>query len=153
MIFVCGWPGSGKSALAELLANEFGVHRVDIDEVRALMIGMPYPRPNESPDLMKRDIEEMDGAYRALFDNIDWHLAAERSILGTATLSSRPHGQGKLRPIYENYPTVRARIIQCVPRRDAPEAVAAMMARRAGAFGTTAGYKGGVNSPPSATSK
>lgn len=93
---------------------------------------------------MKRDGQEMDGAYRFLFDIIDWHLDLGRSILGTATLSSKPHGQEKLRAVYEKYPHTRVRIIQCVPEGDTPEVVTTMMANRD--FGD-GGYKGAVNSP------
>lgn len=144
LVFICGWPFSGKSSLAERVREKLGVYHVDIDDMRWLAIGKPYPHPNESPELAKRDGQEMGGAYRFLFDCIDWHLEMGRSILATATLSSKPHGQEKLRAVYEKYPEARVRIIQCVPQGDTPEVIAEMMAKRN--FGED-DYKGTVNSP------
>lgn len=119
-------------------------HHVDIDDMRWLAIGKPYPHPNETPELMKQDGQEMGGAYRMIFTTIDWHLEMGRSILATATLSSKPHGQEKLRAIYEKYPSTRVRIIQCMPENDTPEMIEKMMKARD--FGE-GGYKGAVNSP------
>lgn len=144
LIFVCGWPFSGKTLLAEHLRDNLHVHHVDIDELRWLAIGKPYPHPNESPELMKRDGQEMGGAYRFTFNVIDWHLETGRPLIATATLSSKPHGQEKLRAVYEKYPDARVRIMQCVPENDTTEAVAKMMANRKFGGG---GYKGAVNSP------
>ena len=144
MIFVGGWPFSGKTSLAERLRDELKIHHVDIDEIRWLAIGKPHPHPNESPELMKRDVQEMGGAYRFLFTIIDWHLEMGRSILATATQSSKPHGQDKLRVVYEKYPNARIRIIQCVPQGDTKETVRGLMTNRD--FGA-GGYKGAVNSP------
>lgn len=144
LIFICGWPFSGKTTLAEHVRDELNVHHIDIDDMRWLAIGKPYPHPNESPELMKRDGQEMGGAYRLVFTTIDWCLETGRSILATATLSSKPHGQEKLRAIYEKYPSARIKIMQCVPEGDTPDTIAKMMAKRD--FGA-GGYKGAVNSP------
>ncbi|MEK7147094.1 MAG: zeta toxin family protein [Patescibacteria group bacterium] len=144
LIFICGWPFSGKTSLAERVRDELNVHHVDIDDMRWLAIGKPYPHPNESPELMKKDGQEMGGAYRLVFTTIDWHLETGRSILATATLSSKPHGQEKLRAVYEKYPLARVKIIQCVPQGDTSEVVARLMGKRD--FGES-GYRGAVNSP------
>ena len=144
LIFVCGWPMSGKTTLAEAIRDSFeGLHHIDIDEVRALMIGMPDPHSDLSEEARRRDGQEMGGAYRFVNDCIDWHLSQSRSILATATLSRRG-GQEALHSIYTRYPGVRVRIIQCIPLGDTAEKVADVMSRRS--FGVD-GYKGGVNSP------
>lgn len=143
MIFICGWPFSGKTSLAKRVRDELNGHHIDIDDMRWLAIGKPHPHPNKSPELTRKDEQEMGGAYRLVFTTIDWHLEMGRSILATATLSSKPHGQEKLRAVYEKYPAALVRIIQCVPENDTPEAVAEMMAKRD--FGED-GYKGTVNS-------
>lgn len=144
MIFICGWPFSGKSSLAERVKQALSVHHLDIDDMRWLALGKPYPHPNESEDLMRRDRQEMGGAYRLVFATIDWHLEQGRTILATATLSNKPHGQEKLYSVCKKYPDARVRVVQCVPQGDTPEVIARMMSQRD--FGEV-GYKGAVNSP------
>lgn len=145
LVFICGWPMSGKTELAQSLSRELGVHHVDIDDVRWLAIGQPHPHPNSLPELAQRDKQEMSGAYRFLFNIIDWHLNHERTIIATATLSRNQGGQTEVEKIWREHPNARLRVIWCVPENDIPETVAEMMAKRS--FGTVGGYKGAVNSP------
>jgi hypothetical protein len=146
LIFICGWPFSGKSLLATHVKDALNVHHVDIDEVRWLAIGPPHPHPNSNPELAQRDRQEMGEAYRLLFSIINWHLDQERSILATATLSRKHGGQTELERLWKQHDrNVRLRIIQCVPENDTLEVVTEMMEKRS--FGTPGGYKGAVNSP------
>jgi len=143
LIVICGWPFSGKTETATKLKGILGVHHIDIDEVRWLMIGQPYPYPNESPELMKRDVQEMAMAYRLLLAGASENLAAGRSLIITATFS-RKIGQKMLAEIIEKYPQAELKVIQCVPVGDTYEEVARRLANRN--FGE-GGYKGAVNSP------
>ncbi len=123
LIGVFGWPFSGKTSLANSLAEKLRIHVVDINDVRLLAIGKPYSNPNESPEKKQRDGQEMGGAYRLLFAIADWHLEMGRSLIITCTLSRKQGGQDKLRAVYEKYPRARVRFIQCVPENDANETV------------------------------
>lgn len=144
LIFVCGWPMSGKTELAQHLSLQLGIHYVDIDDLRWMLFGQPNPHPDASPILRARDRQEMSASYRILFDVIDWHLSASRSILVTAPLSLKVGGQTEVERLWRKYPNTLLRVVQCLPENDTPEAVACMMAKRS--FGTTGGYKGAVNS-------
>ena len=143
LIVVLGWPFSGKTSLAEKLRDRLGLHHIDIDEVRWLMVGKPHPRPNESPELMKRDGQEMGMAYRLLIAGAHENLALGRSLIITATFS-RKVGQQNLSDLMAKHEQAQLKIIQCVPAGDTPEEIARRMARRD--FGD-GGYKGAVNSP------
>lgn len=145
LIVICGWPMSGKTELAQGLSQELGVHHVDIDDVRWMAIGQPHPHPDSSPELAQRDRQEMGGAYKFLFNIIDWHLFHKRSVIATATLSRKQGGQTEVERIYKEYPDILLRVIQCMPEHDTPEAVAQLMTKRE--FGAAGGYKGAVNSP------
>lgn len=143
LVVVCGWPFSGKTALATELKRRLGFHHIDIDEVRWLMVGQPYPHPNESPELMKRDVQEMGMAYRLLIAGANETLAVGRSLIITATFS-RKVGQQMLLDLMAKHPQARLKVIQCVPAGDTDSEVARRMANRD--FGE-GGYKGAVNSP------
>lgn len=142
LIVVCGWPFSGKTTLATALREELGVHHVDIDEVRTLMVGLAHPHPNESQELMKRDGQEMAMSYRLLLAGAHENLAAGRPLIITATFS-RKVGQQMLLELMAKHTDAQLRIIQCVPRGDTDEEVARRMASRK--FGQGA-YMGAVNS-------
>lgn len=118
LIGVFGWPFSGKSTLADELSRRLGVHCVDINDLRMVSIGKPHDNPNESPEVKKRDGQEMGGSYRFLFTVADWHLEMGRSLIIVCTLSRKEGGQTTLRSIYEKYPNARVRFIQCVPKND-----------------------------------
>ncbi len=142
LIVVCGWPFSGKTTLATALRKELGVHHIDIDEVRALIVGIPHPHPNESPELMKRDVQEMAMAYRLLIAGTDENLGVGRSLIITATFS-RKLGQLMLSLLMVKHPDAQLKIIQCVPQDDTDEEVVRRMANRD--FGQDT-YIGAVNS-------
>lgn len=142
IIVICGWPLSGKTETAKEVQQMLGVHHVDIDEVRWLAIGKPNPHPNASPELMKRDVEEMRGAYLLLNAIADWHLEAGRSLILTATFS-RKNRQGDLTDVMARHLGARLRVIQCIPHHDEPDLVQCLLERRG--FGDGA-YKGAVNS-------
>lgn len=143
LIFLCGWALSGKGALAEMLHKLLGAHWVDIDSIRWITTGQPYPYPNESEELMRRDQQEMGNAYDILFQVIAWHLANNRDLIATATLSRKVQCQDRLKAVYDRYPGTAVSIVQCVPHNDTPEVVAQMLQRRA----LHGGHKGAVNSP------
>lgn len=143
LIVVCGWPFSGKTSLAEKLRDQLGLHHIDIDEVRWLMVGKPHPRPNESPELMKRDGQEMGMAYRLHIAGANENLKMARSLIITATFS-RKMGQQMLQGLMAQNPQAQLKVIQCVPFGDTYEEVARRMSGRN--FGD-GGYKGAVNSP------
>ncbi len=148
LVVICGWPFSGKTTLAKGLVklgqdNKDPVHHIDIDEVRALMVGIPYPHPNESLELMKRDATEMAMAYRLLLAGAHENLDIGRSLIITATFS-RKVGQQMLLDLMAQHPNAELKFIQCVPQGDIEDEVARRMASRG--FGEGA-YVGGVNSP------
>lgn len=143
LIVICGWPMSGKTTLATTVRQHLNVHHIDIDEVRWLMVGQPYPHPNESPELMKRNVQEMGMAYRLLIAGAHENLAAGRSVLITATFSRRM-GQEMLHDLMAKHHGARLHVIQCIPQCDTPEEVARIISARD--FGE-GGYKGAVNSP------
>jgi len=159
----CGWPLSGKSTTAKLVADalnkgrrpdavQSAIHVADIDPIRHATIGLPYPHPNESPELAKKDGVEMGGAYTFLMRTIEWHLKEMRSLIVTATFSRRS-GQRDLLRVYSAHFDERVgtnampcalRIIQCIPTDDSEELVNGIFKRHV--FGD-GGYVGGVNSP------
>ena len=143
LIVICGWPFSGKTSLAERLRDKLGLHHIDIDEVRWLMVGKPHPHPNESPELMKRDGQEMGMAYRLLIAGASENLAAGRSLIITATFS-RKIGQQNLVDRMAKHKQAQLKIIQCIPAGSTNEEIVCRMANRS--FGN-GGYKGSVNSP------
>jgi len=142
LIVIYGWPFSGKTALAVALRKKLDIHHIDIDEVRALMVGIPYPHPDESPELMKRDGQEMAMAYRLLTAGANENLTFNRSLIITATFS-RKIGQQMLLDLMAKHPDAQLKVIQCVPQGDTDEEVARRMVNRD--FGQNA-YVGGVNS-------
>lgn len=143
LVVICGWPFSGKTTLATALSKELCVHHVDIDEVRTLMVGLAHPHPNESPELMKRDGQEMGMAYRLLLAGAHENLEAGRSLIITATFS-RKSGQQMLLGLMANHPNAQLKVIQCIPVGDNTEEVFLRITTRI--FGED-DYMGAVNSP------
>lgn len=158
LIVICGWPASGKTTLAEKLRETLTdpeskkIHLADIDQIRRTCLGMPYPHPNESDALMTKDKLEMGGAYVMLQHTIRWHLAKHRSLIATATFSSRIGQEALLRSYEEHFENcmgkneipMALRVVKCVPTSDTQKQVEDLFAKRA--FGSEA-YVGGVNSP------
>lgn len=140
LVVICGWPVSGKDTIANLLQPQLGVHWLDIDKLRRLCIGLPYPHPDESEELMKKDDIEMRMAYQLLLYNADLHLSNGRSLIITATFS-RKSGQKELATIGTKYPQATLKVIQCLPLNDSQEEIEHRLSR---GFGK--GYVGGVNS-------
>ncbi len=152
LIVVCGWPLSGKSSIAKILAERLGIHWVDIDAVRKLCVGIPYPHPDESEELMAKDRLEMKTAYELLIHNADIHLGLlRRSVIITATFS-REAGQEDLARFYwrEMSPIAehraRIKVVQCVPVFTSPEDEREEIERRLSRGFGEGGYVGGVNS-------
>lgn len=151
LIVVCGWPVSGKTTIAKILEERLNadlkdpaipkVHRVDIDEVRRVSIGLPYPHPDESEMLMAKDRLEMGGAYRLLLETADWHLEQGRSVIVTATFSRNKGGQSRILELLEKHTNTTLKVVQCLPTNDPQEEIERRLAR---GFGE--GYVGGVNS-------
>ena len=147
LIVVCGRPLAGKSTVAKILQKKLAdggekVHWNDIDEVRRLLVGLPYPHPNESHELTMRDGQEMGAAYRFMNNAADWHLANNRSLIMTYTMS-RKVGQDQISALTDKYAaTARVVVIYCEPVNDTEEEI---MTRLSRGFGE-GGYVGGVNS-------
>lgn len=140
LVVICGWPVSGKDTIASLIQSQLGIHWVDIDKVRHLCIGLPYPHPDESEELMEKDGLEMRRAYQLLLYNADLHLSDGRSLMITATFS-RKSGQDELATIMAKYPWATLKVVQCLPMNDSQEEIERRLAR-----GFGGGYVGGVNS-------
>lgn len=140
LIVVCGWPLSGKTTIAKIVAKRLGIHRIDIDELRHLCIGLPHPHPNTSPELMKKNNLEMGVAYELLLHVADIHLRLGRSVIIIATFSKMV-GQEDLLAVLKNHPEASMRIVWCFPFDDNEEEIKRRLAR---GFGE--GYVGGVNS-------
>jgi len=114
LIVVCGWPASGKTTIARILEEKLGIHRIDIDPMRKVSFGMPYPHPDSEPDLMKKDDQEMGGSYKMLMNAADINLGWGRSVIITATFS-RKQGQDEVLALMARYPNVNLRVVWCVP--------------------------------------
>src|SRR5882724_11512886 len=88
LIVICGWPLSGKNTIAAGIAHHLAMHYIDIDrDIRRPIFGMPNPQPNRSPDLMRRDHDEMLGSYKILWCSADIHLSLGRDLCVSCTLS------------------------------------------------------------------
>ena len=73
LLIMCGYPFSGKSTLAHAIAERLGMDLVAVDD------------QHESPGATtgSADLNDRDGlrAYRAAYEQIEWRLAAGRSVV------------------------------------------------------------------------
>lgn len=139
LIVICGLPLSGKSTIAKMVSEKLGIHWVDIDDVRRFCVGIPYPRPDDSPELMKKDEREMRAAYQILLYAADINLKMERSIIITATFSRRIRQQ-EITSLCRKH-SIIPKIIQCIFQNDSKKEIERRLER---GFGEK--YYGGVNS-------
>lgn len=121
LVVFCGWPSSGKTAVAEkikviLNANGSPIRHFDIDEdVRTPHFGKPTPNDGTDSAIDAQDKNEMGGSYRILMGLVDGYLKAGRSILITATFSNKKWGQDVLAGVCGQHPHANVRIIWCNP--------------------------------------
>lgn len=113
----------------------------NIDEVRRLCVGLPHPHPDSSPELTKKDGQEMRMAYRIMLYAAGENLAAGRSIIVTATFS-RKMGQQMILDLLQKHPGVELRAVWCLPKNDSDKEIERRLKR---GFGES-GYLGAVNS-------
>jgi len=143
LVVVCGWPLSGKGTIASKLSGKTGFPHLDIDEnIRLPIFGRPHPRPNESDELMKRDVEEMAASYDLLLHATQIHIDLKRPLIVSASFSRRK-GQDDLIRLTERNPATKLRIIWCHPTDDTAEEIARRLARRS----AQGAYSGSVTTP------
>lgn len=144
LIVVCGWPASGKTTIAELLGATLELRVLDIDSnVRYPIFGAPHPHPDSSPELRKKDIEEMAASYELLITAAGTYLKLHRSLIITATFS-RKKGQEDLIALCQKYLDVKLSVIWCIPQNDNPQEIEHRLRLRV----EGGNYFGAVNSLP-----
>jgi len=144
LIVVCGWPLSGKDTIARLLQKSLGnIQWRDMDDIRGLLSGLPEPYPEQSPELLNRDRETADMAYRQLFKYIDYKLWVNHSVIATLTLTRESTRKGLL-AVYEKHPKANLKIVRCAPKNDSREEIEKRLASRkfgVNYFGSTNSYE------------
>jgi predicted kinase len=129
LVVVCGWPLSGKTAIAERLSEVLAIPFVDIDKnIRRPMFGQPHPRP-ESEELKQIDREEMSACYEILLHIAEVCLRLHRRLIISATFS-RNAGIETIGSISRKYPEADIKVIWCRPKNDTEEEIERRLARR-----------------------
>ena len=111
---VCGWPLSGKTTLARILADDLDIAYVDIDEhVRLPVFKLPNPHPSNKEE-MKMDGLQMKWSYYLLYTAIDGYLEIGKSVIVTATFSRARYWEPVVASLAK-YPEARFKVIWCRP--------------------------------------
>lgn len=129
LILLCGWAGGGKTAIANRLQKNLGIHCADIDKVRKALMGEPRNPHPETREELDEEAVAMLANYGFTAHAVDWHLANNRSLIVTATFSKEKYWD-LFRPVFEKHPHATIKIIQCVPANDTPEETRAMLKKR-----------------------
>lgn len=138
LVAFVGWPASGKSELARRIATILNERHIDIDDdARVPYFGKPVPNDGTDPAIKARDDAEMAGSYNILFGLVSGYMRAGRSLIVTATLSSKKWGQDRLKSVYEQYPNAKVRVIWCKPNLTDTELEERLSARSANYTGAT----------------
>lgn len=135
LIILRGLPASGKSTLAKLVAQALKIHLIDVDDARFICTGPPHPRPEESPELRKKDGQEMGSAYATMLFMADRNLKMGRDVILTATFS-RSLGKEQIDKLVADNPGTELKIVWCNPR-DITQAEVELRLRREGYRGAT----------------
>lgn len=99
LVVIRGLPLSGKTTLGLALAKHLGIHYVDVDAIRHVAVGKPDLAPYASPERRQRDREDMVLSYRIMHITAAANLAAERSLVISATYSREAYQQGLLEAV------------------------------------------------------
>lgn len=94
LVVIAGPPLSGKTTLGKSLQKITGFHYCDSDNLRAVAFGVPtheeykerWKNPENATKLIRQD---MALAYRILHEVVSLSLEAQRSLIISATYSSR----------------------------------------------------------------
>lgn len=76
LFIFCGIPFSGKSVLSKKMSDEFGLVRVDLDEVKQTMLG----------DVMDEDVSraQWDDVYNEMYKRIEDNLKLGKNVVQDA---------------------------------------------------------------------
>ena len=91
-VMVGGAPGTGKTTVAQALADQFGWVVVSSDEVRKELAGLAHDESAEAaPDEGLYDPAEVDRAYRVLLDRAVQLMRRGESVVLDASWTTRRH--------------------------------------------------------------
>ncbi|PKD42410.1 AAA family ATPase [Rhodohalobacter barkolensis] len=112
LLIFMGRIGTGKSTLAEHLANILKIDYFSSDRIRKTLAGLPlYKRPDSSAREKLYSAEMSQKTYRQLFKKINTHLGSGKSAILDATFSlrsQRKEFENHLESIQANYLFIEA---------------------------------------------
>ncbi len=137
IVVICGWPCSGKSAVARELRKSIPMHLIDSDETRQFAVGGFNPNWEATEEARRQNQQEMALCYDIAHRAAATHAKLGKHLMLTFLYTS-PTSWKFLREALSPYPDTALKVIWCYPGFDDESRIRTILEKR-----VTEGYFGG----------